>query len=287
MRSRKNRLIDPNTVVLLKHIGIGILVISSVVLIIVSIWYGTRVQALTIDSIQVRGGETISHEAIKILALNELVGTYLGLVPRQFTWFYPEDDIKQSVEKIDKIHNVTVNRIKATGILVTFEEYVPDALWCASVESRDCLFLDKNGYAFAFAPNLNGGSFLRFTQVGATPELNNSIATTEEFLKLKSLDSLLSERGWFVSQLELDKEGDAFVVLTDGGELKISLTQHPEKTVENLFVVLTSEEFSHIQPGNFQYIDLRFGNKVFVNEEKLIDASEITDEDVPPATIAE
>ena len=36
--------------------------------------------------------------------------------------------------------------------------------------------------------------------------------------------------------------------------------------VENLLVVLASPEFSHLNPGNFSYIDLRFGEKVFVNE---------------------
>jgi len=48
-------------------------------------------------------------------------------------------------------------------------------------------------------------------------------------------------------------------------------------TVNNLNVVLTSDEFTDIQPGGFQYIDLRFGNKVFVNEtpvEELVEPGE-------------
>ena len=31
--------------------------------------------------------------------------------------------------------------------------------------------------------------------------------------------------------------------------------------------LLLPQNFRHLQPDNFQYIDLRFGNKVFVNEE--------------------
>jgi hypothetical protein len=35
---------------------------------------------------------------------------------------------------------------------------------------------------------------------------------------------------------------------------------------QNLKTILASEEFAHIAPGEFQYIDLRFGDKVFVRE---------------------
>ena len=41
----------------------------------------------------------------------------------------------------------------------------------------------------------------------------------------------------------------------------------PEETVANLRSILASDEFNDLQPGSFQYIDLRFGNKVFVNKE--------------------
>ena len=40
-----------------------------------------------------------------------------------------------------------------------------------------------------------------------------------------------------------------------------------DRVFANLSSVLESESFTHLEPGNFQYIDLRFGNKVFVNEE--------------------
>jgi len=63
-----------------------------------------------------------------------------------------------------------------------------------------------------------------------------------------------------------------------GGEFKVTLTQEPEQTVENLLVVLTSEEFQGIEPGSFQYIDLRFGNKVFVNEELATPNEDVTSE---------
>ena len=43
--------------------------------------------------------------------------------------------------------------------------------------------------------------------------------------------------------------------------------------MDNLLTLVGSEEFSHLAPGNFQYLDLRFNTRVFVNEELPNDTS--------------
>jgi hypothetical protein len=80
--------------------------------------------------------------------------------------------------------------------------------------------------------------------------------------------------GWYVRLVEVDAVRDAFFTIAGGGEIKATLNESPARTIENLNTILRSEEFSDLEPGNFQYIDLRFGTKVFVNEEPLL----------PPAT---
>ena len=72
-----------------------------------------------------------------------------------------------------------------------------------------------------------------------------------------------------ISSVEFDSADDVFYVLAGGGELRATLHDPATKVFDNLEAILASKEFAHIKPGNFQYIDLRFGSKVFVNEEKL------------------
>jgi len=274
MKTRRNRRLNPDTFALLKHIFTGILVLAGVALLIVAVWYGTRVESLTITNVEVRGGETIQHSKVETTVKDMLDGTYLGLVPRRFAWFYPESDIRTSIESIDRIHNIYVNRVSGTELSVTFDEYTPQALWCMSDTSEDCFFLDDTGYAFGHAPNLSGGSFIRFIQIGQPATLHDSITSHDSFKAIMMLTELLTQQNWFVSHVELGQDGDAFLQLVGGGEFKVTLTQSPEKTVENLFIVLGSDEFKHITPGNFQYIDLRYGNKVFVNEELAVPEEE-------------
>lgn len=274
MKPRPKRL-DPNTVVLLKHVGIGVLVISVVALLLTGIWYGTRVQSLTITDVEASGGETIEHGEVEQSVQAVLDGKYLGFVPRRFAWFYPRQEVLDEVLKTERLYNVMIVREGLTKLHISYDEYVPHALWCA-FETESCIFLDVNGYAFALAPKLSGGTFLRFITSGREAVIGEEVAEKKLYEYIQEIVQSLTERGWYVSYVEIDQVGDVFLKVVGGGELKVSVDETSEKTVENLFVVLSSEEFQHIKPGNFKYIDLRFGDKVFVNEELATSESAVT-----------
>lgn len=258
---------NPDTAVLLKQIGIGVLIFSIVAVLLVGVWYGTRIHQLTITTVGVEGGETIDHQELETLSQQALDGNYIGLVPKRFSWFYPREDIYKALQSNDRVHNVSITREGGTKLRINFDEYIPTALWCDGVEGADCFFVDQEGFSFTRAPNLTGGSFLRFITTEREPRLKETLMDKDYLLKASSLVENLAEQNWFVSVVEIDQVNDAFLKIAGGGELKVSLNDSQEKIVGNLLVVLNSAEFAHIEPGNFQYIDLRFGSKVFVNEE--------------------
>jgi len=272
---RRRQLINPDTLVLLKQIAKGLLIIFSVSLMVALVWYGTRVSALTIKEIEVNGGETIKHSDIEEIIWRSLDDNYIGLIPKKFIWFFPKNEIIKSVQDVERLHNVIIKKEGGTKINVSFDEYVPRSLWCDSVEGEECLFLDANGYAFGRSPNLTGGSFLRLVTSGREITVGESITDESSFASLLALTNLLEEQKWFISHVELDQAGDIYLGVVGGGELKVRASESPESTVRNLLTVLSSNDFSHLKPGNFKYIDLRFGNKVFVNEEEDILPEEV------------
>lgn len=267
MRPRPKRL-DPNTVVLLKQIGIGVVVISVVVLALTGIWYGTRISSLTITEVVASGGETIDHVAVEELAQGVLDGMYVGFIPRRFAWWYPEREVYEKVSAIERIHTVVLSREGGTQLRITYDEYIPYALWCS--DDEQCVFINDAGYAFAHAPKLSGGSFLRFITTGREAKVGEVSLEEDILVTSRTVVELLAKQNWFVSHVEVDQVGDVFLKVVGGGELKVNVKEPAEQTVENLFVILTSDQFKHLGPGKFQYIDLRFGEKVFVNEELLV-----------------
>lgn len=235
------------------------------------VWYGTRLESLTITTVQVEGGETLDHAAAKAIAEEELRGDYYRMVPRRFAWAYPEERIIERVKGLPKVKSVSVLKVESDTILLTLSEYQPYALWCADSETASstnpCAYIDEDGYAFVLSPELSGSSFLRFKN-GNTPRVGDA-PFSRVFLKESHIitKEVGRRHGWKVVFVERVGFEEASFHLEGGGVLKTTLRQSSEDTLNNLGVIVASEEFKHLTPDAFQYIDLRFGDKVFVNED--------------------
>jgi cell division septal protein FtsQ len=259
-RTKRARL-HPDTLQLIKRISVGVLVLALVALLITGVWHGTRIPALTIQTVSVTGGETISHDLIRARTEAQLEGTYLRLIPRRFAYLFPHDDIAGALADIPRVRNLSIDRLSGTKLSVAFDEFVSEALWCGE---GDCVFIDASGYAFAAAPSLQGGAFVRFGSE-RDPEVGQSVVVPSDYIAINELVDQLVAAGFDVESVTIDAARDAFLTLSNGGELRITLEQTPVETFDNFETVLSSDEFTGLEPGAFQYIDLRFGNKVFVN----------------------
>ncbi len=264
---KRKKYLDPATIQLLKQIFFGVSIFACIAIVLSVVWYGTRLETFTISTISASGGVTIDAAEVAAVVDRELTGAYLKLIPKRFAFFYPEEKVLAAVVQVERIKDVVVERVSNTEVSVTYDEYIPDTLWCSLKEQDACLFFDENGYAFAPAPVLRGESVVRYytlerdIEQKAQPFLPIDYATTKEFTKL------LRDIGWFVTKIEVSSTRDAFYTLAQGGELRTTLAEAAATPFDNLAAILQSEEFSDIKPGSFQYIDLRFGSRVFVNEE--------------------
>jgi cell division septal protein FtsQ len=265
---KRRRQLDPRTVVLLKQGFLGLVLVLALSLIVTAVWYGTRVEFLTLRTVTVSGGETINHDVVRREVEGALEGEYLGFIPKRFAWWYPEEVVLERVANVPRVKNPVIERVSGTELSVTFTEYIPHALWCKDRGSDDCYFIDEAGYAFTKAPNLRGGAFPRFHTIGTEPSAKVQMIPTDDLRAIELIrERTSSELALPIAFVETDIVRDVFLGVAGGGEIKATLRMTPEETIENLRTVLSAEEFSDIAPGSFQYIDLRFGSKVFVNEE--------------------
>lgn len=280
-RSQKRRL-HPDTVQLLTRILVGVCIIASVALMITGVWYGSRVEALTIRTVAVSGGETIPHTTVEERTQSVLEGTYLRLVPRRFALLYPHDAIIDALAAVPRIKDITVERQNWQTLAVTFTEYRSDALWCAE---ESCFFVDETGYAFAPAPPLRGGAFIRFS-TDREPAVGETVGSAADYASVMEFIALLENEDVRVSHVLIDSVRDVYITLSGGGELRLTLDVSPQTIFDNLMTVLEDPAFTDVLPGTFQYIDLRFGNKVFVNRTAVVDEfATTTDESLVEFTV--
>ena len=264
--NRRRFYLEPEKILIIKQVLLGLFLFSIVSLLLVGVWYGTRVDSLTIVNVEAVDSETIKAEVVKAKVNEVLSGDYWHFIPRRFSWFYPEEEVIKKLEEIERIKDVHVEKISGTELKVTFSEYTPYALWC-SENNENCYFIDEKGFAFGRAPELTGESLVRHRKLGEEPQLRATLISEDDFSKIKEFNRLLALSGWYVAEVEVDTVKDVFYILGDGSEIRATLESDSDETFTYFDTLRKSEEFAHLQPGNFQYIDLRFGEKVYVNEE--------------------
>lgn len=231
------------------------------------IWKLTNIPSLQIKDIEVIGGFTLPHSEIITEAETALSGSYFVIVPKRFEWLYPKSAIEQRILAIDKVKNVHVELQDSNTLVIAFEEHKPYALWCASRTDNACIFIDTQGYAFAKAPELTGNAFVRYIEDKVTPEVGahqfskEFVLLTQDFIQMME-----DELGLYVTHVHKFADLDVEYTVSGGGIIKVSQSLPMQDSFSNLKAILQSDEFIHIEPGNFKYIDLRFGDKVFVNE---------------------
>lgn len=258
---------------------------------VTGIWHGTRMQSLTITRVEVTGGRTVDAEKIRQEVQSLLDQSYVLLVPKRFSYTYPHDAILEAVKRLPRVASATVVRASPTSLSITLTEYAPYALWCDYAPLVDtqnpCLFISEDGFAFAQAPSLQGATFLRYMTEGRTPEVGASLADPEYMQATKDFTrALMVRHGMSVSAIIETKDGDVHYRMDNGGKLFVPKNADMQEVFENLDAVLLSNEFKHIASSDFVYIDLRFGNKVFVKEFETETAATSTDR-MPEAPLIE
>lgn len=266
-RSKKTtrRMTNPAKRMLWRQIGIGTLLTLSVGLLLWGTWHVTRLPGLTIATVDAVGGITIEPDGVVAHVNDELAGTYYRLVPKRFVYLYPHDAIQARLATIPRMQDVQVDR---TGRVLTirYTEFEPFALWCTD-QVEDCVFIDQTGYGFASAPSLRGGAFVRYLNAEQAPEVG-TIGVPDSVLRTATgfIDTAAVSFGFRPFVVWFD-DRDIVYRLGGGGEIRTSREDSVAQVLTNVETILDSPEFNHLAPGAFEYIDLRFGNKVFVQEE--------------------
>ncbi len=252
-----------------RQIIVGILLTLFLAALITATYKVSRIDSLQITKVEVVGNKTVPPGKVVGITKKAFTGTYFHLIPKSFRPTFPVDTVISRVKAIDRIKEVEVD-LNDDTVLVKYKEYIPIGLWCENKEDDDCLFLDNEGYAFTEAPELDGNAFLRFISGGVTFGKHQAVFSPK-FMSNNLLfaEHLRSETGWYITHIEKVDDYDIEYTLVGGGIIKVSQMINIDTTFKNLLTILKSNEFSHLKPDNFEYIDLRFGDKVFVNEEEI------------------
>ncbi len=283
---KRNVLNSPRLLELKKHrqrvfqkkIALGFF---SFVILITSLVYVSRLSAVNIYSIEVVGNKVIETNTIKEIVQNELTGKYLKLFPKTNLFLYPENNIKNTLsDKFKRLKDIQISIKNKKTLEIMLIERTGVYTWCGDVlplldstGEYKCYFIDDTGYLFDEAPYFSGSVYFRF--FGTIDKKENPLGLNflpGKFANLISLKTMLEDMNLKPSAFYLNNMGEINVffsthsMLPDGPVFLLKADADFNKVAENLKASLNTEPLKtdfKKKYSSLQYIDLRFGNKVY------------------------
>ncbi|MSR70819.1 hypothetical protein EXS62_02150 [Candidatus Kaiserbacteria bacterium] len=233
------------------------------------------IPAVRISAVSVTGAQTIPPGTIETQVREHLAGKYLWVLPKDTIFIYPKVRIADDLlAAYPSLASVDVHAVDFHTVGVAVVERVPRALWCTSSEapSAECYFMDENGVVYAPAPVFSSPVYSVYA--GA---LENGMITDglpKQFLgpgQFSALSALVDAIGQKVPNdsvrgTDINRDGDVIVRFESNFLLEFALADEGGDLFERFTLALTSAPFKDRALGDFQYLDLRFGDKLYYKE---------------------
>lgn len=237
--------------------------------------YASHTERFTVQSFIVEGATYASPKDIETYAFDAIQKPgFHFFSPSNIFLYGPKKLEKGIIEYFPRIQYADVRReaLFANVVYINIEERQPFAVWCragtadltvASSTPRECYFLDETGFIFAPASDSQksatsyvfGGGIKSDTPIGAL-FAESHMEGILAFLKL------LQENNLTPVGAAVEGDNDFHVPLQNRFYIKASFGANAEDLVRNLTLVLESERLKD-RHERLEYVDLRFGNKVY------------------------
>ena len=250
-------------------------------LVIIGIFsYVSRNAKVNIYTVEISGNEIIDTKLIKEIVDEKLIGYYLKLFPKTNFLLYPKGAIKDELgNRFKRLKNISFELKDINTLKISVAERTALYTWCGenlpelNMDEQTCYFLDESGFIFDEAPYFSGEVYLRFYGLDGI-NLENPAGfyfSRKIFNNLITFKKNIEEMGLKPRAFYVSGDGEVKMLLSIAGarknpEIIFKADTDFNKVAENLQAALDTEPLLSkfkIQYSFLQYIDLRFGNKVY------------------------
>lgn len=263
-------------------VALALFAVAVAVLLGIFAWMATS-SVFQIKNIEIRGNEMFSGDELMQAIRKDISGKYFFLFPRSSIFFYPESMIKKEIQNsFPRFKNATFYISDARVLVVSLSERDPSALWCgikmlSSVIDETCYYVDDSGFVFGKAPTFSGVAYMKFYGKGnLKPEdpIGGYFVSGDIFKKIFDIHEILIKYDKNISNVFLNDEGTLQFSGTKKCKILFDIEQPLASFETNIDAVFSSSDWAHgsAEPSEkspcdqLEYLDFRFGNKVYYRE---------------------
>lgn len=229
-----------------------------------------------IEEVRIEGNVKVKTERIRKIVEEHIDQKILFVIPKNLLLVKLKTIDSELLEKFPRIRKVEIKRDLPRSIIVNIEERFAIGVWCRPIEKQeedpegdeevvlvvedDCFQLDDGGTIFERKVKDMDLVIKSDKEVKISDKVINE-EDLEDIIDIKEkLNEVLDSgiKDFFVPS----EEGKLIARTNEGWEIYLNSLEDMEPQVINLGLVL-KEKIPSEERGNLEYINLRFGNRVY------------------------
>ena len=234
-----------------------------------------------VSRIEVTGAKLFPPELIKTFEESELYDGSFAYISHSSIFFFHRERMEQDlVANFPRIKSARISRSSSFSpvMYVDISERQPFAKWCGAApvdqfastsvsDALTCYQMDDTGYVFAWfdatsTPHSAFAEPYEFTGDISREPIGSTFIPGRLLGLLELLATLKQQVNVHPVSVKIESAQDFAVTFAQGYSLKASFGVESGTLARNLKLVLNSESLSAKQ-DQLEYVDLRFGNKVY------------------------
>ncbi len=223
--------------------------------------------AWQIRRVTIQGLRVVPESVIRERIADSLVGAYAWMVPRASILVVRTGAIADQIKKeFPQVRDVAVAKRFPDALDVSVTERSLWGIFCNDLKTATstCAAIDESGYAYATSPEVTGALIMRVRSDGADVSVGSFAVEHTTMDRMRALaDGLSAAAGSLPLNFELRAQlpSEIRALMPEGYRIIFRRDDDPAHTLVILKKVLDEEIGDRRK--RLDYIDLRFGNKVF------------------------
>lgn len=250
------------------------ILIIVLVLLIAAASYAAHRPGFCLSKVELSGGVLVTEEEVSDKSLSFLSGSYLYLFPKNNVLWLPRKKLESYLkDQFKRIDTLDMQLKDFHTLQISIKERSPYAIWCDKPpaivgdltyqDSEKCYFLDQNSTVFAEAPLFSGDAYFKYYGlVSGDPLGKEYISSSTEFAAISGFIDSIKALNLHPLYLVADSDSQFSIILQKGLKIYFDTKNPLEETYQNLSALLKTKPLTD-SLDSVDYIDLRFGNKLF------------------------
>lgn len=235
-----------------------------IILCIVGLLYLIKLPSIQINDVKISGNVFVDTQEINSKT-KEILGSYSYFIfLNKNIFFFPSKKLETKLKENPAIIKASIKKDFFNTLNITIEEQEKEMLYCSSAEKNECFYINKVGFIYAKVDEY------------IIPEQEIIIYNEQEKKNIK--DTVLDEPTYTglvlfiknivrqdikIKEVYLKEDGTIEFVSQRGVKIIASRFDDFKKDFDNFVALFDQKILTKEQLSEIDYIDLRFGNKVF------------------------